>query len=87
VFGKSSPVERGRIEQIDPEREGPLDRRNGDVVVKSYKEIAKRCRSKSEDGNFEPRSAKDSPGQFGDCDHMDLFQPNGQLRSNGPALG
>jgi hypothetical protein len=60
VFGKAAPVERGGIEQIDAESERPLDRSNGDVVGKPYKEIAKRRRPKSKYGNLKPRPAKRS---------------------------
>jgi hypothetical protein len=84
VFGKTAPVQRRGVEQIDTEREGSLDRRNGDVVGKPYKEIAKRCRPESKDGNFEPRPAKHSTGQSGDRDHMDFFQPSGRFRIDGP---
>jgi len=62
MFGKAAPVERGGIEQIDAESERPLDRRNGDIIGNPYKEIAKRRRPKSKDGNVESRPAKRSTG-------------------------
>jgi hypothetical protein len=76
VFGEATPVERGGIKQVDAKREGPLDRGNGDLVIKQHEEVAKRRRSESKDGNFEPRSAEDSTGQRR-RNHMNLFQPHG----------